>query len=355
MRFGICYNVEYREDIHQSPALYLAQILEQVDLLERLGFDSVWFSEHHSAGYSFGNPAVIAAAAAARTRRIRIGIGVSLLPLHHPMFLAEQYGLLDVLSGGRLEYGIGRGYLMYEYDWLKIPRGESHDRYREAAQFIVDAWTSSGPLAFQGRHYEVQGYTYFPPPIQKPHPPIYASAGGTRDSFRWAGEMGFHLGTALFLPDISEVADNIAFYRKTLREFGHDPATREVMAITQMYCAQDDAESLRDGRIYAENYYRFFANLTGASPPNPIYDYYSRADALAMNDRNQLLLGSPASLCSKIAQLRDSIGLDFLLLEVAQGGAPHAKICSALELFSKHVIPQFRSHEPTRLAGSASR
>jgi limonene 1,2-monooxygenase len=88
VRIGICYNVEYRPDVHGSPSRYFGQILEQVDLLEELGYDSVWFSEHHCAGYSFGNPAVIAAAAAQRTKRIRIGTGVSLLPLQHPIFLA---------------------------------------------------------------------------------------------------------------------------------------------------------------------------------------------------------------------------------------------------------------------------
>jgi alkanesulfonate monooxygenase SsuD/methylene tetrahydromethanopterin reductase-like flavin-dependent oxidoreductase (luciferase family) len=337
MRFGICYNVEYRKDVHKSPSHYIGQILEQVEVLEHVGFDSVWFSEHHCAGYSFGNPSVIAATAAARTKRIKIGTGVSLLPLHHPIFLAEQYGLLDVLCDGRLEYGIGRGYLMHEYDWLNIPRSESHERYREAADFIVKAWNSEGPMTFHGKHFNVDGYTYFPKPIQQPVP-IYASAGGTQDSFRWAGEKGFNLGTALFLPNLDKVAEDIALYRKSLVEHGHDPSTREVMAITQMYCAADHSEALADGRRYAENYYRFFANLSGASPNNPIHEYYSKADVLAMNDRNQVLLGDPADLSKRIAMLRDSLGLNFLLMEVAQGGAPHEKICRTLELFGKKVM-----------------
>src|SRR5579862_3959209 len=207
MRFGICYNIEYRGNVHKSPSNYYASILEQVDLLEQLGYDTVWFSEHHCGAYSFGNPAVIAAAAAVRTKRIRIGTGVSLLPLQHPIFLAEQYGLLDVLSAGRLEYGIGRGYLMHEYDWFKIPLSESHERYREAAEFVVKAWTGDGtPMNFHGTHFDIEGYTYFPKPVQRPHPPIYASAGTTLDSFRWAGQMGFNLGTALFLPDLAKVA-----------------------------------------------------------------------------------------------------------------------------------------------------
>ena len=343
MRFGICYNVEYREDVHKSPSNYLGQILEQVELLEHLGWDSVWFSEHHCAAYSFGNPAVIAAAAAQRTKRIRIGTGVSLLPLHEPIFLAEQYGLLDVLSNGRLEYGIGRGYLMQEYDWLKIPRGDSHSRYREAAEFITKAWTSDGPMSFHGKHFDVDGYTYFPKPIQKPFPPIYASAGSTVDSFRWAGEMGFSLGTALFLPDIDAVVEHVGLYRKALKDHGHDPASREVMAITQMYCAEDLDQALTDGRIFAENYYRFFAPLaSGGEPGNPMYDFYANADVLKMAERAQVLLGDPDRLTKQISAHQKRLGLDFLLMEVAQGGAPHDKICKSLEVFAKKVIPNFK-------------
>jgi alkanesulfonate monooxygenase SsuD/methylene tetrahydromethanopterin reductase-like flavin-dependent oxidoreductase (luciferase family) len=345
MRFGICYNIEYREHVHKNPSNYYGNILEQVDLLDRLGYDTVWFSEHHSGAYSFGNPAVIAAAAAARTKRIRIGTGVSLLPLQHPIFLAEQYGLLDVLSAGRLEYGIGRGYLMHEYDWFKIPLSESHERYREAAEFIVKAWAGDGsPMSFHGKHFDVEGYAYFPKPVQRPYPPIYASAGGTLDSFRWAGEMGFNLGTALFLPDLAKVAEDIKVYRTALKEHGHDPSTREIMAITQMYCAADPEEALNDGRQYAENYYRFFAELMDQGKKNDgkVSSFYAKTDVLKMNEQNQLLLGDPPNLRSRIAYLRDLMGLDLILMEVAQGGAPHDKICQALELFATQVIPHFR-------------
>ena len=346
MRFGICYNVEYREGVHGSPDHYYRQILEQVELLESLGFDSVWFSEHHCGSYSFGNPAVIGAAAANRTKRIRIGTGVALLPLHHPIVQAEQYGMLDVLSGGRLEYGIGRGYLTHEYDWLDVPASESHARYHEAIDFITRAWsTKKGEkLDFHGSYYDVEGYTYFPAPVQD-LPPIYASAGSTVDSFRWAGQQGFHLGTALFLPDVDAVVENIRLYRDSLEENGHDPSSREVMGITQMYCAEDRSEALRDGGRFAENYYRFFADLNSMAGPNPITDYYAQADALAMNEKDQLLLGTPNDLCRKIEWYRDRFGLDFLLMEVAQGGAPHEKVCTALELFAKKVIPAFRGSE----------
>src|SRR5271166_7177200 len=98
MKFGILYNIDYRPEVHGSSASYYGQILEQIEIIEELGFDSVWFGEHHYAGYSFGAPAVIATAAAGRTRRLRLGTGVSLIPLHNPLCLAEEYAMLDVLS-----------------------------------------------------------------------------------------------------------------------------------------------------------------------------------------------------------------------------------------------------------------
>jgi alkanesulfonate monooxygenase SsuD/methylene tetrahydromethanopterin reductase-like flavin-dependent oxidoreductase (luciferase family) len=347
MRFGICYNVEYRADVHGSPSRYYSQILEQVDLLEELGYDSVWFSEHHCAGYSFGNPAVIAAAAAARTKRIRIGTGVSLLPLHHPIFLAEQYGMLDVLSGGRLEYGIGRGYLMQEYDWLKIPQDESHGRYREAAEFIVQAWSSRGPISFHGKHFDVDGYTYFPPPVQR-NVPIYASAGGTAESFRWAAERGLHLGTVLFLPDRDFIRRNIQVYRETLRESGYDPASREVCAITQMYCAETKEQALAEGSEYTQNYYRFFSTLSKQAAK-----VYATADPREMDKKDLVLLGDPQDLITRIGRLRDTLGIDFLLMEVAQGGTPPEKAVAAIECFGRYVMPAFRREQQsaTKIGG----
>jgi alkanesulfonate monooxygenase SsuD/methylene tetrahydromethanopterin reductase-like flavin-dependent oxidoreductase (luciferase family) len=347
MRVGICYNVDYQPEVHGSPSRYFGQILAQVDLLEELGYDTVWFSEHHCAGYSFGNPAVIAAAAAARTKRIRVGTGVSLLPLHHPIMLAEQYGMLDVLSEGRLEYGIGRGYLMQEYDWLKVPISESHTRYREAAEFIIEAWTKAGPMSFHGQHFDVDNYSYFPQPVQKPHPPIYASASGTLASYEWAAAKGLNLGTALFVPDRELVRENIAHYRRLLRQHGFDPATREVCGITQMYCAPTNEEAVRDGAPFATNYYRFFSKLDGQAKTSTVPAFFSEIRGEDLNTDDRVLLGDPENLKTRIAGLRDHLGLDLLLMEVAQGGAPEDKVFSALELFGKHVLKDLQAKNHT--------
>jgi alkanesulfonate monooxygenase SsuD/methylene tetrahydromethanopterin reductase-like flavin-dependent oxidoreductase (luciferase family) len=342
MRFGITYNLEYVPEVHLSEKRYVDLILEQSMLLDRLGFDAVWYSEHHTGRYSFGNPAVIAAAAAMKTDTIRIGTGVSLLPLHDPILLAEEFALVDVLSNGRLEYGIGRGYVPYEYEWMKVPLSESHSRYHEITEFLLQVWQAEGKTDFNGKHYQINDYECFPKPIQKPYPAIYASGAGSMESYEWAGRNGFHLGTALFLPDISLLPRGIAAYEEELARAGHDRASREVMAITQMYCHRDHETALAQGRIYANNYYRHFAKLSGATEANPIYPYYSTVDSLDLNANGQLLLGCPEALVERIGSYREDYGLDYMMMEIAQGGAPHDKICEALETFASEVMPHFR-------------
>jgi alkanesulfonate monooxygenase SsuD/methylene tetrahydromethanopterin reductase-like flavin-dependent oxidoreductase (luciferase family) len=339
MRFGIAYNIDYHEEIHGSPASYFAHILDECVRLEELGYDTVWFAEHHAAGYSFGNPAVIAAAVAARTSRIRIGVGVSLLPLHHPIEIAEEYGMVDAISGGRLDFGIGRGYMEKEYRWFGIPYEESNSRYREAADFIVAAWTSNGePMDFAGKHFQVDGYRYFPKPAKSPHPPIYASAGGSVGSFQWAGEKGLNLGTPLFLPDLDEVARNVGLYRETLAANGFDPASREVCAITQMYCAADNDEAVRDGSLYATNYYRFFSDLSGGD------GFFQTARGEDMNQGDHAFFGNPENLIPRLQHMQGRMGIDLMLFEVAQGKAPPEKVQNAVTLFAKEVMPAFQTN-----------
>jgi alkanesulfonate monooxygenase SsuD/methylene tetrahydromethanopterin reductase-like flavin-dependent oxidoreductase (luciferase family) len=171
MKFGILYNIDYRPEVHGTSSSYYAQILDEVQLLEELGFDSAWFGEHHYAGYSFGAPAVIATAAAARTSRLRLGTGVSLIPLHHPLLLAEEYAMLDVLSNGRLEYGIGRGFLNYAYQLMGVDRAQSFERFREGTDLIIKAWTAREPFSFAGKFWQLDDYRlFFPTPVQKPPP-----------------------------------------------------------------------------------------------------------------------------------------------------------------------------------------
>ena len=351
MKFGILYNTDYYPAAHESPSKYYGQILEQTELAEELGFDTVWFGEHHYSGYSFGSPPVIAMAAAARTRRIRLGTGVSLIPLNHPIRLAEEYAMLDVLSGGRLEYGIGRGFLKYSHDIFGVDEDENHERYHEGTDIIVKAWTSSGPFSHEGKFWKLHDYSFFPRPLQKPHPPIYASAVVTPDSAVFAGSRGFHLASGLFVPARERVRDVIALYRQTLRDHGWDPAQRDVAGVFQMYCGESQEEARRNGGQYALQYFKFFNTLDRRSQhvsesfkhhQGGISQIFAGNTYQDLEKLRLLMIGDPAFLVDHIGWAQEYYGVNYLLLEVAQGGEPHELVKGSLRRFAEHVMPVFR-------------
>ena len=351
MKFGILYNTDYYPAAHGSAEQYYNQILEQVEFEEELGFDSVWFGEHHYSGYSFGSPPVMAMAAAARTKRIRLGTGVSLIPLNHPIRLAEEYAMLDVLSGGRLEYGIGRGFLKYSHQIFGINEDENHERYHEGTDILVKAWTSDAPFSYDGKFWKLQDYTFFPKPLQTPHPPIYASAVLTPESAVWAGAQGFNLTTGLFVPAREKVRDIIQLYRTTLKEHGHDPAEKDVSGVFQMFCGETDEQARREGGQYALQYFKFFSELDQRSPhTSKAFEHYEGGISKIFQGRTYedlerarlLMIGGPEFLVERIRWAQEFYGVNYLIFEVAQGGEPHKMVLESLERFAKHVMPQFR-------------
>ena len=351
MKFGLLYNIDYHEDVHGSPNRYYGQILDQIVAAEELGYHAAWFGEHHYAKYSFGAPPVMAMAAAARTKTIRVGTGVSLLPLHHPVLLAEEYGLLDQLSGGRLDWGVGRGFLQYGYELLGVSSDESTDRYREILEVVIKAWSGS-PFSHSGKYYDFVDYECFPAPLQRPTPPIFATGAGTASSYVYAGEMGLNLATAFFSPNRDFVRDGIQNYRAALKVQGIDPRTRNVLSVMQMYCAQDEAAAVA-GWQYTSNYLKFFAGIDAGRPSVARQPDGGRVGGAAVSrmgeltfeffdQQNLCLIGTPDKLVEKLRWVDDFYDRpDVLLLEVAQGGLPPAEVIPMLELFAREVMTHF--------------
>ena len=345
MRFALLFNTDYRPEVHGPPAEYYEQLLQQIEFAEELGYDGVWFGEHHYSGYSFGSPAVMLTAAAARTRRIRLGTGVSLLPLHHPLRLAEEYAMVDVLSGGRLEYGTGRGFIRLAYDLFGVDEAEGRARFQEATDVIVRAWTSKGPFSHRGRFWGFDDYEFFPRPIQTPHPPLYIAGVLSPESHVFAGSHGFHLATACFAPDREGVRKGVQRYRDALSAAGHDPATRDVAGVFQMYCGESDAEALRTSGDCIIAYLRFFSALgkRTSNARDERTDVYSDISIDTLDRERLILVGAPDKLIELVRWSREFYGLNYLLLEVGQGGLPHAEVMRSLERFARHVMPAFRS------------
>src|SRR2546427_748941 len=176
MRFGTFYFFQavpwlsHDEVVHRE--------LEQMEWTEELGFDQIWLTEHHFIDYGLAvDPGTLAAVAASRTRRVRIGLAAAILPFHHPLRLAEQTALVDIVSRGRLEVGFGRGNRPAEFRGYNVPQQENRDRFEEAVEIITQAWTQMEPFSYEGRFFTIRDTRVMPKPLQKPHPPVYQVCG----------------------------------------------------------------------------------------------------------------------------------------------------------------------------------
>jgi alkanesulfonate monooxygenase SsuD/methylene tetrahydromethanopterin reductase-like flavin-dependent oxidoreductase (luciferase family) len=228
---------------HADPQRAIHDELELIDHADELGYDTCWVREHHFTQYGFlPNTMSLLAHAAARTERIRLGTAVVTLPLHHPIRAAEDSALIDVLSGGRLELGVGRGYQSIEFEALGVPLGEARERTDEAIDIMRRLWTADGPIDFDGRFYRFRGIELQPKPLQRPHPPIhYASI--SRDSIVHYGALGIPFivdptGTTSSLAELAEAWGQAAV------DHGH-PRRGDLVACRYVWLAPSNEEARR--------------------------------------------------------------------------------------------------------------
>src|SRR5438445_3676355 len=177
MKFGILSLLDhYLED--KSEEQYYKDFFDEVVAAEELGFEAVWIGEHHFGRYICPSPAVVAAAIARSTKKMRIGTAVALLPHHDPLRLAEDYAMVDLLSGGRLDFGVGRGFIKTIYDGFNQSMDESRERFNESLELIELAWRQPS-FSFSGKFYQATNVTIIPRPLQKPSPPIFMAAAAS--------------------------------------------------------------------------------------------------------------------------------------------------------------------------------
>src|SRR5439155_12445661 len=195
MHFHMHLLPTYFPDLNPPFPQYYQDVLDQIQLAEDLGWECFWFTEHHFLLYGgpMPNPAAIMSAAAARTSRIHLGSAISILPLHHPVQIAEDYAMVDVISNGRLEFGIGLGNTAVDFQVYGVPREERRDRFEEASDVIVKAWTNER-FSHEGRFWQFNDVPIYPRPVQQPLPSMWV-AGHSPESLGWAGRQGFNVMT----------------------------------------------------------------------------------------------------------------------------------------------------------------
>lgn len=350
MKFGMLHLFESPGERSENQ-----MINEQVSLMEAAedyGFDSLWPAEHHFSEYGVcGSPVVNLAAIARTTKTIRLGTGIVVLPFHNPVRVAEDFAMLDHLSNGRVELGVGRGYQPIEFQGFGVDQTKSRQLFDESIEVIRRAWTEER-LSFEGVHYRFENVEVRPRPYQRPHPPIWMAAL-SEETFEKAGKLGFNLLLSpVFGGSLLTARDRIQRYREALARAGHDPSTREVGALVMTYSGktQEEARVEFSGPViwYFRTFGKYVAPKLG-QPPVEGYESYAAIRDLASVVEWQTLLDHGAVFCGeadfvteKLAELEHVTGIDHVLGWTRLGGLAEDLITAHMERMRDQIMPALR-------------
>jgi natural product biosynthesis luciferase-like monooxygenase protein len=346
MKFGLCTLFDYYPE-QGSEAQYYQNFFEEVTHAEELGFDSVWLGEHHFCRYICPAPQIIAGAIAQRTKKLRIGTAIVLLPHHDPIRLAEDYALVDLLSNGRLDFGVGRGFIKSTYDGFNQSMEESRERFNEGLEIIERAWRQEN-FSYEGKFHTVRNVTILPRPVQKPAPPIYMAAALSPESFVAAGQKGHSVLLAPFTQPLSVLKDNVQVYREILRQAGHSAANVDVVAGYHTFVGETPEQARRTWEVHYNRYMSFVGSLI--SPEEYSSEQYQswRRSGEALKRITfermypaQLLCGDAAQCVDRVGLLQEQLGITHFWVYMDLGGLAQKDLLRSMERFAANVMPQF--------------
>ena len=341
---------------HQFPALpgrsekeAFAEAFEQVDAAEQWGLDVMWLAELHFDPQRsvLSAPLSIAAAIGARTERMRIGIGVQVLPLCHPLRIAEEAATVDHITGGRLIFGVGRSGLPRTYEDYGVSYTESRDRFVEVLEILELGWSRPN-FSYSGKYYSFKDITIAPRPLQQPYPPIRIAAASP-DTYPAVGARGLPIFINARYGSFAEFAPEIRAYREAYAAAGHAGRGKVYLRVPT-YVAETEARAYDEPRESLMHFYREQAQR--------LRDSLSRAGTRAIEGRaerlkrienltydealgGQVLVGTPNAVAEKLRALEDELGIDGILAEINCGGLiPHRQVMTALELLCQQVMPR---------------
>ncbi|HVN36538.1 MAG TPA: LLM class flavin-dependent oxidoreductase [Myxococcota bacterium] len=333
MKFGVLQFFSWPERRVPLDTVF-ARALQRIEIMDRTGYDAVWLAEHHFSGFSVcPSVHVMGAHVAARTQRLRIGTAVSLAAFYHPLRLAEEVALLDVLSGGRVDWGAGRGFDRTEFENFGVTLEESAARFREAVEIVLAAWKSDR-IDFDGRFHHFHGVEVLPKPLQKPHPPVWVAAS-SESAIEWAAQQGHSI---LMDPHAAhvEIGRKRALYRKLLVENGHSPEGREIPTARLLAVAPSEAEArevARRGASWIVGSYMGDAHAMIFDPKN-LTGLNAIPEPAERSVKGSVIHGTPESVTEQIQKLQQEIGLEYLMC------APLSH--ESFVLFTEKVLPKLR-------------
>jgi alkanesulfonate monooxygenase SsuD/methylene tetrahydromethanopterin reductase-like flavin-dependent oxidoreductase (luciferase family) len=308
---------------------------------ESLGYQSAFIVEHHFTGFGQVSATLnLLTWIGARTSTLRLGTAVIVLPWHNPVLLAEQAATLDLLSGGRLDFGIGKGYRHNEFASFRIPMEEAELRFEEATDLITKAWTVNERFSFRGRFWQFDDIIVEPPPKQKPHPPFWQGAGHPA-SIKRVAKRGHNLLIDQFCP-LETAGERLALYRAEMRAHGFDYHPSQVGVARAFWVARNaaDKEAALERRLAAQ---RRLTAISQRPDGNNTASIMAFSDTRAASEASALY-GSPDEIARKLETLQ-SLGVEYVLLN--GGGTSREN----LRRFAREIMPAFRTEPRMRAAG----
>ena len=322
--------------------------LDLVDAAEAWGLDSAWLSEFHFSPQRsvLSAPIVVSSAIAARTERLRIGLAVYVLPLNHPLRIAEEVATVDQLSNGRLDFGVGRSGFVRSYKAYNIDYKESQGRFDEALEILQLAWRGD-PFSYDGNFYQVNEALVVPQPVQQPHPPLRMAATSS-ETFKSVAERGLPLFVGLRGDGLEDLAANIRHYREIWKDRGH-PGSGSVYLRVPFYAAKTEIAALEEPRKNIIYYFERQARLiTTSGPKGGRAQQRNTADTLSALSyeeilRDRVAFGSASRLVDRLKNWREVLGLDGITVELNAGGMLSVdQVKSSLSILTNDIMPEFR-------------
>lgn len=353
MKFGIFYVGGMRHTNYQQA---YNDFLKQAQYAEELGFDSIWLGEHHGSLYgTFPNPAVLAAAVARETTKIRIGIAISVLPFQNPVRIAEDWAMVDVISGGRVNFGVGRGYQPREFMIMRADQDKSREVFVEALDVILGLWNTDGPFSFHGEQFDFTDIQIFPKPIQQPIPVWVAAVSPS--TFQMCAERGLQVLAQPGLQTLDKVKAGIVDAARTLIAHGRDPATIDFPLFSVIHLA-DTPEIAYEEFAPTMEWYFGEINKPGIHPGQSAhtpkgYEAYA-ASGERMKAKPTLdgaiesgiaLVTNPEGARQRVAQMRDELGIKQFGCSFQTGGIPFPVAIQQMEIWASEVMPYFKDDD----------
>jgi alkanesulfonate monooxygenase SsuD/methylene tetrahydromethanopterin reductase-like flavin-dependent oxidoreductase (luciferase family) len=340
MKFGVFSSAQANSsDLGPETGQGFRDYLDFNSEAEALGFHSSFLVEHHFTGWNqVSSTLMLLMALAMRTKTLRLGSAVMVLPWHNPVLLAEQAATLDLISGGRFDFGIGKGYRHSEFNGFQIPPEEAEARFEEAVEVIARAFTARERFSHRGRFWHFEDIVVEPPPAQKPHPPFWVAAA-SEQSIRRAAGRGFNLILDQYA-STEMLAQRIAIYQAERRAHGLGCDPMQIAVARQLYVAKDAAD--KQAALARQAAYTMRTVDVSRAP-----DRKGGSHVLAYADKTggteeNALFGTPDEIGTMLETLQRS-GVGYVLLTVSGG-------VHQLRRFAREIMPAFALSRPAAAA-----